>query len=158
MRRWQRSTQRPAVRRLVVYLVKPSKYDDDGYVIRYWRGVLPSNTMTCLYGLTDDVRAREALGPLQWHIELVDETVQRVNVPAILRAGRRPGTKVIVGLVGAQSNQFARASDLARALRGGGVEGLVGGFHVSGSLALLPAVPPEIQALMDAGVTVVAGE
>ena len=141
-----------------MYLVKPSKYDDDGYVIRYWRGVLPSNTMTCLYGLTDDVRAREALGPLQWHIELVDETVQRVNVPAILRAGRRPGTKVIVGLVGVQSNQFARASDLARAFRAGGLDVLIGGFHVSGSLALLPAVPPEIRALMDAGVTVVAGE
>ncbi len=32
------------ITRLVIYLIKPSKYDDDGYVIRYWRGVLPSNT------------------------------------------------------------------------------------------------------------------
>jgi len=40
--------------RFVVYLIKPSKYDDEGYVIRYWRGILPSNTLACLYGLTED--------------------------------------------------------------------------------------------------------
>ena len=39
-----------------VVLIKPSKYDDDGYVIRFWRGVLPSNTLNVLHGLTDDVR------------------------------------------------------------------------------------------------------
>ena len=32
------------IRKLHVYLIKPSKYDDEGYVIRYLRGVLPSNT------------------------------------------------------------------------------------------------------------------
>lgn len=147
------------VRRLVIYLIKPSKYDDDGYVIRYWRGVLPSNTLTCLYGLTEDIRERGALGPrLAWRVELIDETVQRVDVRAILRAGRRRGTKALVCLAGVQSNQFARASDLALAFRAGGLDVLIGGFHVSGSLAMLPQVPPEIQALVDAGVSVVAGE
>ena len=143
----------------MIYLVKPSKYDEDGYVIRYWRGVLPSNTLTCLYGLTEEVRGRGALGAdLDWRIELIDESVQRVDVPRILRAGRRPGTKAVVCLAGVQSNQFARASDLALAFRAGGLEVLVGGFHVSGSLAMLPQVPPEIQRLLDAGVRVVAGE
>jgi len=65
-------------RRLVIYLIKPSNYDESGYVIRYWRGVLPSNSLTCLYGLTEDVRERGVLGPaLNWKIELIDETVQR---------------------------------------------------------------------------------
>lgn len=147
------------ITRLVIYLIKPSKYDDDGYVIRYWRGVLPSNTLTCLYGLTQDVRERGGLGRgLKWRIELIDETVQRVNVPAMLRQSRRRGAKVIVCLVGVQSNQFVRASDLALACRAGGLDVLIGGFHVSGSLAMLPAIPPEIQALLDAGVSVVAGE
>ena len=30
---------------LRVVLLKPSKYDDEGYVIRFWKGVLPSNTL-----------------------------------------------------------------------------------------------------------------
>src|SRR3989338_5193474 len=154
-------TSEPAcrVRRLVIYLIKPSNYDEDGYVIRYWRGVLPSNTLSCLYGLTEDVRARGVLGgSLKWRIELIDETVQRVNVRGILRAGRRRGTQVLVCLVGVQSNQFARASDLALTFRAAGLDVLIGGFHVSGSLAMLPQIPPEIQALLDAGVSVVAGE
>lgn len=147
------------IRRLVIYLIKPSKYDDDGYVIRYWRGVLPSNTLSCLNGLTQDVRERGVLGRhLRWRIELIDETVQRVDLRAIARQHRRRGTKVIACLVGVQSNQFARAGDLARVLRAHGVTVLIGGFHVSGSLAMLPSVPPEIQALLDAGVSVVAGE
>ena len=33
------------VRRLSVLLVHPSKYDDDGYVLRFVRGVLPTNTL-----------------------------------------------------------------------------------------------------------------
>jgi len=149
----------PPIRRLVIYLIKPSKYDEDGYVIRYWRGVLPSNTLSCLAGLTDDVRTRAALGAaLSWRVHLIDETVQQVPLRAIVRAQRRPGTRVLACLVGVQSNQFARASDLALACRAQGVEVLIGGFHVSGSLAMLPQIPPEIQTLLDAGVHVVAGE
>ena len=32
-------------------LIKPSHYDNDGYVIRWWRGGLPSNSLACLYGI-----------------------------------------------------------------------------------------------------------
>ena len=148
----------PTIRRLMVYLVKPSKYDDEGYVIRHWRGVLPSNTLACLYGLTEDVKQRQALGRLEVRTELIDETVQKVPVRTIARASRKRGTKSIVCLVGVQSNQFARAADLALEFRSCGVDVLIGGFHVSGSLAMLPKVPSEIQRLIDAGITIVAGE
>ena len=146
------------IQQLVIYLIKPSKYDDDGYTIRYWRGVLPSNTLACLYGLTEDIRHRGALGKLNWRIELIDETVQKVPVSRIVRASRRKRTKALVCLVGVQSNQFERASDLALQFRAAGIDVLIGGFHVSGSLAMLPQVPREIRRLLDAGVTVVAGE
>ena len=43
------------LKKLNLYLIKPSNYDEDGYVIRHWRGVLPSNTLACLAGLTEDV-------------------------------------------------------------------------------------------------------
>ena len=39
-----------------IVLIKPSKYDDDGYVIRFWKGVLPSNTLNVLHGLTEDIK------------------------------------------------------------------------------------------------------
>ena len=51
-----------------------------------------------------------------------------------------------------------RAADLARKFRAGGLQVLIGGFHVSGMLALSQGITPEIQELIDLGVTVVKGE
>ena len=44
----------------------------------------------------------------------------------------------MVGFVGVQSNQFPRAMDCARTLRAAGVPVVIGGFHVSGCLSMLP--------------------
>ena len=52
------------IERFHIVLIKPSKYDDDGYVIRFWKGVLPSNTLNVFHGLTDDVKQRRVFGPL----------------------------------------------------------------------------------------------
>lgn len=143
----------------MVVLIKPSKYDDDGYVVRYRRGFLPSNTLACLAALTDDVRRKKTLGAnLEWNVELLDDTVQDISVEGIARRGRRAGTRMVVGLVGVQTNQFPRASDLALAFRRKGIDVLIGGFHVSGSMAMLATTPPEIQALVGAGVSIVLGE
>ena len=60
--------------------------------------------------------------------------------------------------MGVQTNQFCRAADIALSLRREDVPVMVGGFHVSGTLAMLPGPPPEIQELLNAGVSVVAGE
>ncbi len=49
-------------RRFVVDLVKPSHYDDDGYVIEWWKSWMPPNSLACLYGLAADLVARHALG------------------------------------------------------------------------------------------------
>jgi len=145
--------------RVVLYLIKPSKYDDDGYVIRHWKGVLPSNTLACLNGLSHDVQQRQVLGKdLKWEIHTLDETVERVNVARITRQAKRKNTKTIIGLVGVQSNQFPRAADLAYQFKKANVDVLIGGFHVSGTLATLSEIPPEIRALQKAGISVVAGE
>ncbi len=151
--------ERVRFRRLHLYLIKPSKYDDDGYVIRHWKGVLPSNSLACLYGLSEDVRRRQLFGPdLEWKIELIDETVQKVNVKKIVNSSRRPGTKAVICLVGVQSNQFPRASDLALRFREAGLDVLIGGFHVSGVFAMGSELPREIKALQEQGVILVAGE
>jgi hypothetical protein len=44
-------------RRFVVELIKPSHYDDDGYVIQWWKSWIPSNSLACLYGIAPDLAA-----------------------------------------------------------------------------------------------------
>jgi radical SAM superfamily enzyme YgiQ (UPF0313 family) len=147
------------LKKVHLYLIKPSQYDDEGYVVRHWRGVLPSNTLACLAGLTEDVLAEKRLGELlRVKVHLLDESVDHVPVKRICRSQRTGHTKTIVCLVGVQTNQFPRASDLAREFRRAGLTVMIGGFHVSGYLALFPEIPPDIQQLMDEGVTIVKGE
>ena len=149
----------PRRRQVKIVLLKPSKYDDEGYVIRHFRGVLPSNTLACLSSLTQDVARRELLGKgVEVKVELLDDTVQKIPVDRIIKSNRLPDRRTIVALVGVQSNQFPRAADLARKFRAGGLQVLIGGFHVSGMLALSKVITPDIQELMDLGVTVVKGE
>ena len=147
------------VRNVQLYLIKPTQYDDDGYVVRHWRGVLPSNTLACLASLTEEVVAQKRLGEdVKVEVHLFDETVDKVPVKRICRSQRNAHTKTIVCLAGVQTNQFPRAADLARVFRRAGLTVLIGGFHVSGYLALLPNIPPDIQQLLDEGVTIVKGE
>lgn len=143
---------------LHVYLIRPSKYDDDGFVIRHWRGVAPSNSLACLHGLTEDVRERGMLGGVGIQTHVIDESVSRIRLHEIVRRNRARGCRALACLVGVQTNQFCRAADIALSLRREDVPVMVGGFHVSGMLAMLPEVPREIQDLLDAGVSVVAGE
>ena len=155
----QAFAKRIACKRLTVVLIKPSKYDDEGYVIRHFRGVLPSNTLTCLSSLTEDLKCRRALGHnLEIRVRIFDDTVQPIPVDRIIRSNKLPRNRTVVALVGVQSNQFPRAADLARRFRAGGLQVLIGGFHVSGILALFSEIRPEIKELMDLGITVVKGE
>src|SRR5262245_45090030 len=50
-------------RRFQLVLIKPSHYDDDGYVIQWWRSFMPSNSLAVVYGLADDAARRQVLGP-----------------------------------------------------------------------------------------------
>src|ERR1019366_4309870 len=55
------STQNPT-RRFSLVLIKPSHYDDDGYVIQWLRSAIPSNTLAVLNGLALDCKERRVLG------------------------------------------------------------------------------------------------
>jgi radical SAM superfamily enzyme YgiQ (UPF0313 family) len=145
-------------RKFRVVLIKPSKYDDDGYVIRFWKGVLPSNTLNVLHGLTDDVRRRRVFGDLPIEVTTFDETAEKVPVKKILRWGREAGTKLLVCMVGVQTNQFPRALDMARLFRGAGITVIMGGFHTSGTINMLGEQEPDIQELVRESICVVSGE
>ncbi|MBN1476071.1 radical SAM protein [Candidatus Sumerlaeota bacterium] len=143
---------------LRVVLIKPSKYDDEGYVITHWKGTLPSNTLAALMGLTQRVKQERLLGDgVDIQIEMWDETVHHIRPERIMRRARRAADKTLICLVGVQTNQFPRASDLARRFRALGAEVMLGGFHTSGSHAML-GMQPEMQALIDEGITLICGE
>lgn len=73
---------RAPVTRLGVLVLKPSRYDDDGYVIEWRRVYMPSHSLAAVGGIVDDARRREVLGPgVEIAIHLHDET-QGVLTPA----------------------------------------------------------------------------
>ena len=78
--------------KFLVQLIKPSHYDDDGYVIQWWRGWIPSNSLSCIYGLALDAKARRVLGDdVNIEIEACDETNSVVPLSRIIRRFRRNG-------------------------------------------------------------------
>jgi hypothetical protein len=140
----------------IVYVV-PSRYDDDGYVLRWIKGVVPSNSLAVLKSLTESMMERWDSSSVSISVESYDDNVEKIPFDNIARRNSVE-TKVVVGIVGVQSNQFPRASDLALRFRKLGVDVMIGGFHVAGVLALFDQLPAELQTLLDHGVALVAGE
>ena len=140
-------------------LIKPSHYDDEGYVIQWVRSSIPSNTMAAIYGLARDCAERQILGnDIQMDITALDETNTRVKPRELVRMVQDAGGHALVAMVGVQTNQFPRAMDLAREFRRAELQVCIGGFHVSGCLAMLPTIPSDLQEAMDEGISLFAGE
>ena len=145
-------------RRFKLFLIKPSHYDEDGYVIQWWRSAIPSNTLAALHGLADECARRRVLGATEIDIVALDETNTRIRPDRIIREIRAAGGLGLVGIVGVQTNQFPRALDIARPLRAAGIQVAIGGFHVSGCIAMLPEMQEDLVAAQAMGVTLFAGE
>jgi radical SAM superfamily enzyme YgiQ (UPF0313 family) len=146
-------------RRFQLVLIKPSHYDDDGYLIRWWRSMTPSNSLAAVYGVAVDCAERRVLGPdVDFDIDSIDETNTRIDMPALVARLRRHGNFALVALVGVQSNQYPRALDLARPLRAAGIAVAIGGFHVSGCIAMLDGHAVDLDDCRNMGVSIFAGE
>ena len=142
-----------------VVLIKPTHYDDDGYPIQWVKAAIPSNTLACLNGLAEDASRRRVIGPnVAIRIHTYDETNRRVRPDRIARMIRRAGGRALIGLVGVQSNQFPRAVDLARPFLHQSLPVCIGGFHISGSIAMLPEMPQEMREAAALGISFFAGE
>ncbi|MEX2035249.1 MAG: radical SAM protein, partial [Xanthobacteraceae bacterium] len=140
-------------------MIKPSHYDDDGYPIQWVRSAIPSNTLACLNALAEDAQRRQVLGPnVEIRLHTFDETNRRVRPDRIISLIRKQGGRALIGLVGVQSNQFPRAVDLARPFLAAGLPVCIGGFHVSGCIAMLPELPPDIREAQALGISFFAGE
>ena len=146
-------------KRFSLVLIKPSHYDADGYVIQWYRSGIPSNSLASVYALAADAADRQTLGSdVAIDISATDETNSRVRTKDIVARFRQHDGFGMVGLVGVQSNQFPRALDIARPLRQVGIPVVIGGFHVSGCIAMLPEMQADIQAALDMGCSLFAGE
>ena len=146
-----------ASKRFSLVLVKPSHYDDNGYLIQWLRSAIPSNTLAVMKGLALECQERRVLGDdVDIEISAVDETNSRVKPRHIAR--RLRGKRGMVALVGVQSNQYPRALDMARIFRAEGIQVCLGGFHVSGCLSMLPELTPELKEALDLGISLFAGE
>src|SRR5690348_11647436 len=140
-------------------MIKPSHYDDDGYPIQWVRSAIPSNTLACMNALAEDAQHRSVLGPaVDIRLHTYDETNRRVRTDRILRQIRKAGGRALIALVGVQTNQFPRAVDLARPFLAAGWPVALGGFHVSGCLAMLPEMPAEMREAQALGISFFAGE
>jgi len=139
-------------------LIKPSHYDDEGYVIQWERSAIPSNSLAVLNALALDSARRKVLGKdVQLVVDVYDETNTIIPVRSIIRKVRN-GSGGMVGFVVVQTNQFPRAVDLATIFIQTDIPVVIGGFHVSGCLAMLPDIPRDLQAAIDSGITLYAGE
>lgn len=139
-------------------LVKPSHYDDDGYVIQWYRSPIPSNSLASVYGLALDCAERQVLGE-DWEIEThsLDETNTRVQIDDIAQLITAADAGVVM-LIGVQSNQFPRALDIARPLLAKGIQVAIGGFHVSGVIAMLQGDDPDLDEAKALNISLFAGE
>ena len=120
-----------------VYFVKPSRYDDDGYVQFYRWGVQPNNTLTVMAALNDTFNKRYSsqrnvlLETVIWD-EVCDGAVGPESITAIKEKAQEDGVELLIGIAGVQSNQYPRGRDLALQFVAQGLPTIMGGFHVSG--------------------------
>ena len=141
-----------------VILIKPSHYDDEGYVIQWGRSAIPSNSLAALNALAMDSVAREVLGKhVHIQVDVYDETNVVIPIKRLIRRIKN-GLGGLIGFVGVQTNQFPRSLDLGKPFLEAGIPVVIGGFHVSGCYAMLKELPRDIQKALDDGYTLIAGE
>ena len=109
---------------LRVIILKPGKYDVDGYVQRFRRGFMPNSTVVYLASLTPP-----GIDGTPIEVTTIDEYVyDDLDYLHLLR--RDPNRRTLLALAGVQSHQFQRALDLAAYARANGVENaIIGGPH-----------------------------
>jgi len=146
-------------RRFQLVMIKPSRYGEDGYVVRWWRSTIPSNSLASVYGIAQHCLAGRVLGPdVEIDMEAIDESSTRVDIPKLVARFSRHYNFGLIMLVGVQSNQYPRALDIARPLREAGIQVAIGGFHISGCLSMLDGSAVDLDDCRAMNVSLFAGE
>lgn len=145
-------------RKFSLVLIKPSHYDDNGYVIQWYRSAMPSNSLACLYGLAKECADQKILGEdVEIEVHAFDETNTRIRTNHIESLIKNADNGMVM-MVGVQSNQFPRALDIAAPLREKGIKVAIGGFHVSGTISMLKERDSHVRRAEEMGISLFAGE
>ncbi len=90
-----------------VQIIKPAHYDDEGYVIQWWKASIQSNSLASLYAIVQDAADRQVLSA---DVTLTsngwDECNTVISEDRIAKRIPSAGAGVVF-LVGVQTNQFA---------------------------------------------------
>lgn len=140
-------------------LIKPVRYDEEGYPIQWRRAVYPSLALSVLNGLALDCDRRRVLGPdVRIVTEAWDDQCGLPKMAEMIQRARTAQAGCLVGMVAVHTAQFPRCAALARQFREAGIPVIIGGAHVSGSLAVMPETPPELKEMQALGVSLFRGE
>ena len=117
-------------------LIKPSHYDDDGYVIQWLRSAIPSNSLAVLYGLAADCAS--AAGARRRRRRSTSPPSTRptpASDPSASSADRAADGAAWSGSSACSRTSFrARSTSRGRCARAAS-RSCIGGFHVSGCLS-----------------------
>ncbi len=150
--------QTPGRKSLGLLLIKPSHYDDEGYVIQWWRSFVVNNALAVMGSVITDAAERFAAGPdIDIERRLIDEVTEVVRPDRLMRWLAKFDHAAVM-LVAVQTSQFPRALDIARPFTAAGIPVIIGGVHVSGSQAMVPNWQPAFAGAAEAGASLFAGE
>jgi hypothetical protein len=139
-----------------IVLIRPSHYDEEGYVIQWMRPAAPSNPLAELQQLIRSSLNRKVLGAeVQSSLRSLDEEMVRVHPERL--ASQLQGGRGLVLLADVGANQFARAMDLTLPMRVAGVHVCMQGLFVSSNMALQGGVTPELREARNLGISLFAG-
>ena len=140
-------------------LIKPTRYDDEGYPIQWLRSSIPSNSLACLNGIALDCAERKILGDdVEIRVTAFDEACDIIHIDTLAATLRKAGQRALVCMAGVQSNQFPRAMDTAKRFLKHDIPVCIGGFHVSGILSVIGKPTPELIEAQNLGVSLFSGE
>jgi len=140
-------------------IIKPTRYDDEGYPIQWVRSSIPSNSLACLNGIALDAAQRQVLGDdVEIRVSTFDEACDVVEIEPLAKAFKKAGQRALVCMAGVQSNQFPRAIDVSKRFLQHDIPVCIGGFHVSGVISVLGRLTDELIAAQEMGVSLFAGE
>jgi radical SAM superfamily enzyme YgiQ (UPF0313 family) len=127
--------ERPKGKKLLVWLVHPTNYRENGEPRKWKKAILPSNAIGQLKALLPNqiiIDGEEVLIETRF----LEDSVQPFDINGIKRSAEGEGVKAMVMLCGIQTNQSVRALHLAELCRTRNIPVVAGGYHVRADLPI----------------------
>ena len=119
------------LKKIMVYIIKPSKYGIDGFTDHYLFGYMPNVTIWHIRALTPGAITVDG-ERVEIETHCIDDMLSLSrDVFPVGEIGVSSEVQYLVALVGVQSHQFHRALDIAALAIERGALAVIGGGHTS---------------------------